>query len=62
LLVLAAGIALGLVVIDIYNETSQLAIGYSLLTLLLVQAGLLGLSFGITLHAIRAFFVELRRR
>ncbi|MGH2355099.1 MAG: glycosyltransferase family 2 protein [Chloroflexota bacterium] len=62
LLLLVLGILLGLLVVSIYNEIGELAVGYSMLTVLLVVVGMLALFVGITLHTIRAFFLELERR
>ncbi len=62
LVLLMSGLLLGLAVMDIYNTTLQFAIGYALLTVLLVETGLLGLFVGIMLHTMRAFFLETGRR
>jgi glycosyltransferase involved in cell wall biosynthesis len=62
LFMLAFGLVLGLVVMDIYGRTGELAVGYSLLTVLLLIVGVLSLYSGITLHTIRAFFLQLSRR
>jgi hypothetical protein len=59
---LALGLVLGLMVMDIYGRTGELAVGYSLLTVLLLIVGVLSLYSGITLHTIRAFFLQLSRR
>jgi glycosyltransferase involved in cell wall biosynthesis len=53
LLVLIAGLVLGFQVVRIYDATQQLAIGYSLITVLLVIVGTLSVFVGIMLHAIR---------
>jgi glycosyltransferase involved in cell wall biosynthesis len=52
--VLLAGLLLGFQVVRIYDATQQLAIGYSLITVLLVIVGVLAVFVGIMLHAIRA--------
>jgi glycosyltransferase involved in cell wall biosynthesis len=53
LVVLLAGLLLGFQVVRIYDATQQLAIGYALITVLLVIVGVLSLFVGIMLHAIR---------
>jgi glycosyltransferase involved in cell wall biosynthesis len=54
LLVLLAGLLLGFQVVRIYDATQQLAIGYALITVLLVIVGVLSVFVGVMLHAIRA--------
>ena len=46
------GLALGVFVYDVYHRTSQLAVGYSLLTVLLVLTGLMLQFTGLILHAV----------
>jgi glycosyltransferase involved in cell wall biosynthesis len=58
LLFLVAGLALGLTVVRIYDATSQLAVGYSLITVLLVIVGMLAVFVGIMLHAIHGLIRE----
>jgi glycosyltransferase involved in cell wall biosynthesis len=53
LVVLLAGLLLGFQVVRIYDATQQLAIGYALITVLLVIVGILAVFVGIMLHAIR---------
>ena len=53
LVVLLAGLGLGFQVVRIYDATQQLAIGYSLITVLLVIVGVLSLFVGVMLHAVR---------
>ena len=62
LILLVLGALLGFAVVDIYTQTRQLAVGYSVLTVLLVQSGLLGFFVGIVLHTMRALFLDLARR
>jgi hypothetical protein len=52
LLFLCAGLALGFGVVKIYEATTTLAVGYALITVLLVIVGLLAVFVGIMLHAI----------
>ncbi|MDQ6671606.1 MAG: glycosyltransferase family 2 protein [Chloroflexota bacterium] len=53
-----AGLLLGLHVVRIYDATQQLAIGYSLITVLLVIVGIIATFVGIMLHAIRGLVQE----
>lgn len=48
-----AGLLLGLQVVRIYDASQQLAVGYALITVLLVIVGILATFVGIMLHAIR---------
>jgi glycosyltransferase involved in cell wall biosynthesis len=61
MLVMLAGLALGLQVVRIYDATQQLAIGYSLITVLLVIVGILATFVGVMLHAIRDIVREALR-
>ena len=61
-IVLALGLLLGLMVVDIYGRTQELAVGYALLTVLLAVVGILALFTGITLHTMRAYFIQFSRR
>lgn len=58
LLVLLAGLALGFHVIRVYEATLQLAVGYSLITVLLVIIGVLSIFVAIMLHSIRGLLRE----
>jgi len=58
LLILLAGLGLGLQVVRIYDASQQLAVGYSLITVLLVIVGILASFVGIMLHAIRDLVEE----
>jgi glycosyltransferase involved in cell wall biosynthesis len=62
IIVLALGLLLGLLVVDIYGRTHELAVGYALLTVLLAVVGILALFTGIILHTMRAFFIQISRR
>jgi glycosyltransferase involved in cell wall biosynthesis len=55
---LIAGLALGFNVVKIYEATTQLAIGYALITVLLVIVGMLSIFVGIMLHAITGLIRE----
>jgi glycosyltransferase involved in cell wall biosynthesis len=62
LVLLALGILMGLLVVNIYSDNRQLAVGYGLITVLLIVIGVLGLFAGIMLHSIRALLLEFTRR
>jgi glycosyltransferase involved in cell wall biosynthesis len=57
-LLVLAGLLLGLQVVRIYDATQQLAVGYSLITVLLVIVGIVATFVGIMLHAIRDLIGE----
>jgi len=59
LILLVSCIGLGIIVVQRYIQTQQLAVGYGLITVLLEIAGLLSLSTGFTLHSIRSLLIEL---
>jgi glycosyltransferase involved in cell wall biosynthesis len=56
---LLAGIGLGAVVINTYQRTSQLTLGYLLLTCLLLILGSVGLFASIVLNVVRGLFLDL---
>ncbi len=53
-----AGLFLGIQVAVIYQATTQLAVGYALITVMLSVVGVLTAFTGIVLHAIRLMFLE----
>jgi len=55
LIILAAGLILGIIVVDRYNTYQSLAVGYALISILLDIIGIQTLFTGIVLHSIRAF-------
>ncbi len=55
---LLLGLLFGLWVVDIYRKTLTLAIGYALITVLLVLVGIFAIFTGIILHSIRALLSE----
>jgi len=62
LIFLVVGTGLGVVVVNTYQETAQLAAGYALLTVLLVIVGSIGLFAAIVLHVLRGIFLDLERQ
>lgn len=55
---LLLGLLWGLWVVDIYRKSQTLAIGYALITVLLVLVGIFAIFTGIILHSIRALLLE----
>jgi hypothetical protein len=62
LVVLIAGLLLGVTVARIYDASQQLAVGYAMLTVLLCVVGVLTTFTGIVLHAMRLMIVEYTER
>jgi glycosyltransferase involved in cell wall biosynthesis len=58
MLLVLLGLLLGLQVVRIYDATQQLAVGYALITVLLVIVGILSTFVGIMLHAFRGLVNE----
>jgi len=54
--VLFAGLAWGLWVVDVFRRNAALAVGYAMISVLLTMLGTLTLFTGVTLHSIRAMF------
>jgi hypothetical protein len=46
-------------VVEIFRQTSQLAVGYALISVLLSMLGMLMLSTGIILHSVRGLLTDL---
>jgi glycosyltransferase involved in cell wall biosynthesis len=61
LILLVAGLAWGVFVVDIYRRSQTLAIGYALLSALLATIGALALFSGIILHSVRGLLLDLIR-
>lgn len=61
-LALATGIVAGLVVVDTYQRSSELAAGPAFLTVLLIILGSISLFASIVLHVLRRSFVDMERR
>jgi glycosyltransferase involved in cell wall biosynthesis len=56
---LVLGISWGLWVMEIFHRTSQLAVGYALISVLFSMVGLILISTGIILHSIRGLLLDL---
>ncbi len=59
LIVLLAGVGWGAWVVVIYQRTTQLAVGYALISVLLTIVGSLSLFAGVILHSVRGLLLEL---
>jgi len=59
---IVAGGLLGLYVTSLYTEHQTLAVGYSLMTVLLIIVGMFTTFVGIILHSLRTLFDDLRER
>jgi glycosyltransferase involved in cell wall biosynthesis len=59
--ILFIGLAWGIWVVDIYSSSHELAVGYALISVLLVITGLLTLFTGLTLHSVRGILLEMLR-
>jgi glycosyltransferase involved in cell wall biosynthesis len=60
-IILLGGLISGFYVVDLYERTNELAVGYALVTLLLIIVGTIGFSSGVILHSIRALLISLRQ-
>jgi glycosyltransferase involved in cell wall biosynthesis len=58
-IVLVLGLLWGAWVVNIYQQTQTLAVGYALISIMLAILGSLGLFAGIILHSIRGLLLEL---
>lgn len=61
LLALVTGLLMGLIVVSIYVHSHQLAIGYTLISVLCTIVGAICLFSGIMLHSVRALLITLLR-
>ena len=61
-LLLFVGLLMGVWVVDLYQSTTTLAMGYALLCVLLSIMGCIGFATAIILHTIRAWLMEWLRR
>ena len=62
LALLLAGLLLGLHIVDVFTHTNQLAVGYGLITVILLVVGMLLMFAGVILHSVRAMILELQTR
>jgi hypothetical protein len=59
LIMLLAGLGWGWWVVDIYRRAGELAVGYTLISVLLTILGSLSLFAGIILHSVRGLLLDL---
>jgi hypothetical protein len=62
LLTMLAGGLLAIYIVNIYQRTRELAVGYAMISILLFMLGSISLSSGIILHSIRSLLLELVAR
>jgi glycosyltransferase involved in cell wall biosynthesis len=58
LLVLLAGLIMGTWVVDIYQRSGTLAVGYALISVMFVITGTVAFSTGVTLHSVRGLLQD----
>ena len=61
-IILLAGFGMGFWVIEIYRQSTQLAVGYAMISVLLSVIGMVLFSTGIILHSVRGLLTDLLRR
>jgi glycosyltransferase involved in cell wall biosynthesis len=61
-IVLLVGLGWGAYVVDIYRRTETLAVGYTLISVLLSIVGSLGLFTGVMLHSIHGLLTEIKKQ
>jgi len=62
MLMMFAGLVWGVVVIDLFTQRHELAVGYALISIFLVIVGTIGCSTGIILQSIRAILLDWQRQ
>jgi glycosyltransferase involved in cell wall biosynthesis len=62
IILLAAGLVWGWVVVDIYTRKLQLAVGYAMISVLLTILGSLLLSTGFILHSVRGLLMDMNNK
>jgi glycosyltransferase involved in cell wall biosynthesis len=59
---LLAGMGLGAYVVQVYNQTQSLAVGYAMLTVMLTILGATALFAGLMLHSMRGLIMEISQK
>jgi hypothetical protein len=59
MILLMVGVGWGVVVVERFNVTRHLAVGYALICLLLSILGMILISTGVTLHSVRGLLLDL---
>jgi glycosyltransferase involved in cell wall biosynthesis len=62
LLAMLIGLVWGVVVVDLFIHRRELAVGYALISIFLVNVGIIGCFTGIILHSIRAILLDWQRQ
>ena len=62
LLILLVGSALGFWVVNSYQSSPELAVGYALISVLLCLVGIISLATGVILHSVRALLIDCFQR
>lgn len=62
LLMMFAGLVWGVIVINLFTQRHELAVGYALVSIFLVIVGTIGCSTGVILHSIRAILLDWQRQ
>jgi glycosyltransferase involved in cell wall biosynthesis len=57
---LLGGVAWGAWVVDIFRRTSQLAVGYAMISVLLTILGSMSFTTGVILHSVRGLLIDLK--
>jgi DNA-binding response OmpR family regulator len=57
-ILLLLGFGMGVIVVNIYQRTDELAVGYAMISVLLTLVGMLSLSTGIILHSVRGLLID----
>lgn len=61
LIFLLIGVVMGTIIFDIYSRTRELAVGYSLIAVMMIVLGSLAIFVGLILHSVKAFFLDLKK-
>ncbi len=61
LVMMLGGFGMGVLVVDIYRQIQQLAVGYAMISILLSIAGMVMFSTGVILHSVRGLLSEMLR-
>jgi glycosyltransferase involved in cell wall biosynthesis len=62
LIVALAGFGMGVLVVEIYRRSRELAVGYAMISVLLSIAGMVLFSTGVTLHSVRGLLLDLLKK
>ena len=57
--ILTGGLGMGIIVVDIYARTKELAAGYAMISVVLSIVGMLGITTGVILHSVRGLLSDM---